>query len=341
MARRTGRCRISRWPSPGSAADPTIPCSSITSACPSWRWRSTARTACITPPTTATLGEDHWRSRLPLPPADDRALGRDGAPAGERRGPADRSSSRMRPRCAISCAGSTTSRARPSGWRSHVCDRCRPRAAHGRPTVERAMETRAGVGPLPREVSRPRQPRLLQFEQGWLHDGGDSRSPVVQASVVRAALHLCGDDAAGDHRGGGAGRLASCRRCNSRSSWMPSTETPRSPKAWRPSCRRRRRPGVARVAMRQVRDRVDGRMAVYVENVATGERVAIDARFVVRDVQRDQGAADGGGARSGSRGPAVALGSHHVVGRAAAHSLGRALRAGPRPGADGDATCSR
>ena len=48
---------------------------------------------------------------------------------------------------------------------------------------------------------------LSQFERNWLHDAGHSRPAVVQAPAVRAALHVCRDDAAGHHRGGRGRRL--------------------------------------------------------------------------------------------------------------------------------------
>ena len=44
--------------------------------------------------------------------------------------------------------------------------------AHGRPAVQWATGDGAGVGRAAARGSRPRQPRLLQFEQGWLHEEG-------------------------------------------------------------------------------------------------------------------------------------------------------------------------
>ena len=118
--------------------------------------------------------------------------------------------------------------------------------------------------------------RLLQFEQGWLHDAGIPGRPwfkhlLYAPRYTYAAMTLPGITEAaeqGDWTRAEAqlSLVADALARNTALTDGIAADLPAGPA-----------PTTLEARLHRVRDEVDGRMAIYVENVATGERVAIDA----------------------------------------------------------------
>jgi N-acetylated-alpha-linked acidic dipeptidase len=138
------------------------------------------------------------------------------------------------------------------------------------------LETALAANPLPREVAARVNRRLLLFEQQWLHEEGIPGRPwfkhlLYAPRYTYAAMTLPGITEAAE-QGDWAraavqlSRVAEAIDRNTALTEGVTAELPASPAT-----------STLESRLRQVRDKVDGRMAVYVENIATGERVAIDA----------------------------------------------------------------
>ena len=138
--------------------------------------------------------------------------------------------------------------------------------------LEAALASRA----LPGEVTGRVNRRLMQFEQQWLHEEGIPGRPwfkhlLYAPRYTYAAMTLPGITEAAEKGDwtGAAGQLSLVVDALARSTALADAAAADLPAVGSPTSLDSR--------LRQVRDEVDGRMAVYVENVATGERVAIDA----------------------------------------------------------------
>nr|MBA3272208.1 serine hydrolase [Acidobacteriota bacterium] len=138
--------------------------------------------------------------------------------------------------------------------------------------LEAALESNA----LPREVAGRVNERLLQFEQQFLHaEGLPGRAwfkhLLYAPRYTYAAMTLPGITEAAEQADWprAAAQLALVVDALARATALADTVAAELPADARPTSLESR--------LRQVRDKVDGRMAVYVENVKTGERVTIDA----------------------------------------------------------------
>jgi N-acetylated-alpha-linked acidic dipeptidase len=138
------------------------------------------------------------------------------------------------------------------------------------------IEGALAAGPLSGDVSARVNEGLRKFEQGWLHDAGIPGRPwfkhlLYAPRYTYAAMTLPGITEAAEQGdwARAAAQLSLVVDAAARNTALaeglandlPATATPDSLES----------------RLRRVRDRVDGRMAVYVENLKTGERVAIDA----------------------------------------------------------------
>ena len=232
--------------------------------------------------------------------------------------------------------------ARRQIWTSSASSaRTRALRARGRRLNQR-VESALAAGPLGARRRRPREPEAPRhFEQGWAARRGHPRPSVVQAPAVRAALHLRRDDAARGSprrpRHGDWTRAAPAARAGVEGHREEHGARSRAP---RPTCRRRRPADSLESRLRAIRDGVDGRMAIYVENVATGERVAIDADPSYETFSVIKVPIMATVLRAGAGRPAVARRSHHAAPRPAAHPVGRALRARSRAARRRCRTCS-
>ncbi len=138
------------------------------------------------------------------------------------------------------------------------------------------LDAALAAGALPRDVTRRVNERLLQFEQGWLHDAGIPGRPwfkhlLYAPRYTYAAMTLPGITEAaeqGDWTRAEA-QLALVADALARNTALTDGIAAGLPAGPAPTTLEAR--------LHRVRDEVDGRMAIYVENLATGERVAIDA----------------------------------------------------------------
>jgi N-acetylated-alpha-linked acidic dipeptidase len=138
------------------------------------------------------------------------------------------------------------------------------------------LEPALASGPLARDVASRVNQRLLQFEQGWLHDEGIPGRPwfkhlLYAPRYTYAAMTLPGITEAAEQGDWprAAAQLSLVVEALVRNTALAEAVAADLPGAAAPTSLESR--------LREVRDEVDGRMAIYVENVATGERVAIDA----------------------------------------------------------------
>ena len=160
------------------------------------------------------------------------------------------------------------------------------------------VEQALAAGPLSRDVSARVNRGLRQFEQGWLHDEGIPGRPwfkhlLYAPRYTYAAMTLPGITEAAEQGDWtrAAAQLSLVVDAIARNTALAdgvAAELPPDAQA-----------GLPRVATAAACATAwTGAWPIYVENVATGERVAIDADSSVRDLQRDQGAADGRRARA-------------------------------------------
>ena len=162
---------------------------------------------------------------------------------------------------------------RSSAARASARARFAPRPAAGSP--HRAAHWRPE--PLAADAANRLNQDLLDFERNWAHPAGIPGRPwfkhlLYAPRYTYAAMTLPGITEAAERgdwaRGPAAGVAGGERRSRRtrRSSTAAADRLAPSPS-----------PSSLETRLRAIRDRVDGRMAVYVENLATGERVAIDA----------------------------------------------------------------
>jgi N-acetylated-alpha-linked acidic dipeptidase len=138
------------------------------------------------------------------------------------------------------------------------------------------LENALASGPLSSEVAFRVNRAFRQFEQGWLHDDGIPGRPwfkhlLYAPRYTYAAMTLPGITEAAEQGDWtrAAAQLSLVVDALARNTALVDALAVDLPPAGQPTSLESR--------LRQVRDTIDGRMAVYVENVATGERVAIDA----------------------------------------------------------------
>ena len=138
------------------------------------------------------------------------------------------------------------------------------------------LETALASGTLSREIAGRVNRRLLQFEQGWLHEEGIPGRPwfkhlLYAPRYTYAAMTLPGITEAVEQADWtrAATQLSRVVDAVARNAALADAAAADLPSVTTPTSLESR--------LRQVRDEVDGRMGLYVENVATGERVAIDA----------------------------------------------------------------
>ena len=138
------------------------------------------------------------------------------------------------------------------------------------------VENALASGPLPNDLAARVNKGLRQFEQGWLNEEGIPGRPwfkhlLYAPRYTYAAMTLPGITEAAE-RGDwsrAAAELTLVVNAVDRNTALADDVAAALPSAGKPTSLEAR--------LREVRDGVDGRMAVYVENVVTGERVAIDA----------------------------------------------------------------
>jgi len=136
-------------------------------------------------------------------------------------------------------------------------------------------EAALAAGPLPAETTNRVNRELLGFERTWLHDDGIPGRPwfkhvLYAPRYTYAAMSLPGVTEAAEAKHWPLARTqldliaskvdANVALVDRATGLLPAPSA--SP---------------LEAALRAVRETVDGRMAIYVENLATGERVAIDA----------------------------------------------------------------
>jgi N-acetylated-alpha-linked acidic dipeptidase len=156
-----------------------------------------------------------------------------------------------------------------------LVDAVRGLRASGRRLNARVEQMQA-VGPLPRDLATRVNRGLRQFEQGWLHDDGIPGRPwfkhlLYAPRYTYAAMTLPGVTEAAEQGDWtrAAAQLSLVVDAVTRNTTLVDGIAAALPSAAATD--------TLEAKIRQVRDRVDGRMAVYVENLSTGERVAIDA----------------------------------------------------------------
>ena len=158
---------------------------------------------------------------------------------------------------------------------SRLVDAARALRTAGR-RLNARMEHALASGPLPSAAAAGVNRRLRQFEQGWLHEEGIPgrawfKHLLYAPRYTYAAMTLPGITEAaeqGDWTRAGV-QLSLVAEAIVRNSALADAIAADLPPIDAQTSLETR--------LRQVRDAVDGRMAIYVENVATGERVAIDA----------------------------------------------------------------
>lgn len=138
------------------------------------------------------------------------------------------------------------------------------------------LETALTSGELPREVAGRVNRRLLQFERNWLHEEGIPSRPwfkhlLYAPRYTYAAMSLPGITEAAEQSDWtrAAAQLSLVVDSLARNTVLADAAAEDLPAGATLTSLESR--------LRRIRDAVDGRMAVYVENVATGERVALDA----------------------------------------------------------------
>lgn len=137
--------------------------------------------------------------------------------------------------------------------------------------VERALAS----APLPSDLTLRVNARLRQFEQGWLREEGIPgrawfKHLLYAPRYTYAAMTLPGITEAAEQGDWprAAAQLSLVVDAITRNTALTDAIAADLPPG---------SPTSLEARVREVRDTVDGRMAIYVENVATGERVAIDA----------------------------------------------------------------
>ena len=138
------------------------------------------------------------------------------------------------------------------------------------------LEATLASGTITHEAAARVNRRLLQFERNWLHDEGIPGRPwfkhlLYAPRYTYAAMSLPGITEAAEQSDWprAAAQLSLVVDALARNTALADAATADLPPAVPADSLDAR--------LRQVRDAVDGRMAIYVENVVTGERVAIDA----------------------------------------------------------------
>ena len=138
------------------------------------------------------------------------------------------------------------------------------------------LEAAAAAGPLPGETAARVNRALRQFEQVWLHQEGIPGRPwfkhlLYAPRYTYAAMSLPGITEAAEEGDWtrAAAQLSLVVSAAGRGAALAEAAAADLPVP--------RPPTSLEARLHHVRDTVDGRMAIYVENVATGERVAIDA----------------------------------------------------------------
>lgn len=138
------------------------------------------------------------------------------------------------------------------------------------------LDTALGSNALPRETAARINRRLLQFEQQWLHEDGIPGRPwfkhlLYAPRYTYAAMTLPGITEAAEEGDWprAAAQLTLVADALARTTALADAILAELPPSMTSNALESR--------LREVRDEVDGRLAVYVENVRTGERVAIDA----------------------------------------------------------------
>jgi beta-lactamase class A len=141
------------------------------------------------------------------------------------------------------------------------------------------LETAFASGSLPPDTAARLNASFRQFEQNWLHDDGIPgrawfKHLLYAPRYTYAAMTLPGitEAAEAGDWDRAAAQLTLVETAIARNATLADTMAALLPPA--------AKEGSLEAQLRQVRDGVDGRMAIYVENVATGERVAIDADSV-------------------------------------------------------------
>lgn len=145
--------------------------------------------------------------------------------------------------------------------------------------LDARLETALTAGALPPEVAGRVNRKLLQLERNWLHEEGIPGRPwfrhlLYAPRYTYAAMSLPGITEAAERSdwSRAAAQLSLVVDALERNTALAEAAAEDLPAAAAPDSLASR--------LRQVREGVDGRMAVYVENVATGEQVAIDADSV-------------------------------------------------------------